>query len=222
VKVTPEDKEEKDIWENDSAVGTRIIEHQGRRFAYLPLCWLSGWLMRETLDRGFDLACESEGIIIDLRHGFGGGPAVEYIDPFLRTELQGITEESCLRGRRMPSQVAFAGPVIVLVNGNTRSGKELLAYYFQKSRRATLLGARTGGAVSGGRMHRICEDSLLYCCVAMITVDGQRLEGTGVAPDIEVPFDIRFAAGRDVQLDRAKDEMVELIRASPRHGSGAE
>jgi len=27
----------------------------------------------------------------------------------------------------------------------------------------------------------------------------------------EVPFDIRFAAGKDIQLERAKDEMVRLI-----------
>jgi C-terminal processing protease CtpA/Prc len=52
VKVTPEDREEKDIWENDSGVGTRIVEHQGHRFAYMPLGWLSGWLMREVSDRG--------------------------------------------------------------------------------------------------------------------------------------------------------------------------
>jgi carboxyl-terminal processing protease len=34
-------------------------------------------------------------------------------------------------------------------------------------------------------------------------VDGERLEGRGVAPDIEVPFDFRYAAGRDPQLERA-------------------
>jgi len=37
------------------------------------------------------------------------------------------------------------------------------------------------------------------------------LEGVGVEPDIDVPFDIRFAGGKDIQLERAKDEMVRLI-----------
>jgi carboxyl-terminal processing protease len=36
-------------------------------------------------------------------------------------------------------------------------------------------------------------------------VDGERLEGRGVAPDIEVPFDFRYAAGKDTQLARALD-----------------
>jgi len=35
----------------------------------------------------------------------------------------------------------------------------------------------------------------------MIVVDGKCLEGVGVEPDIVVPFDVRFAAGRDVQLE---------------------
>jgi C-terminal processing protease CtpA/Prc len=56
----------------------------------------------------------------------------------------------------------------------------------------------------------------------LLEVDGRRLEGTGVEPDIEVPFDIRFAAGRDVQFERAKDEMVKLIGASSRHGNDPE
>jgi carboxyl-terminal processing protease len=42
-------------------------------------------------------------------------------------------------------------------------------------------------------------------------IDGKRLEGVGVKPDIEVPFDIRFTAGKDIQLERAKDEIVRLI-----------
>jgi carboxyl-terminal processing protease len=54
---------------------------------------------------------------------------------------------------------------------------------------------------------------LLYGAV-MVVVDGKRLEGVGVEPDIEVPFDIRFAGGRDIQLERAKDEMVKLIELS--------
>ena len=108
--------------------------------------------------------------------------------------------------------------MIVLINGDSRSGKELLAWYFKKTRRATLLGERTAGSVSGGRLIRICDESVLYCCVSMITIDGKRLEGAGIEPDIEVPFDIRFAAGQDPQLDRAKEELVRLseVPAAPR------
>jgi carboxyl-terminal processing protease len=136
---------------------------------------------------------------------------VEYIDPFLRTGLQGTTVESVHRAKKSSSLIAFNGPIIVLTDARTRSGKELLAYYFKKTGRATLLGERTGGYFSGGRMIRICEGSLLYVCVAMMTVDGKPLEGVGVEPDIKVPFDIRFAAGRDLQLERAQEELTNRV-----------
>lgn len=213
LKLTPIDSEEKPLFEDDAEAQTRIIEHEGHRMAYLPLCWLNGWRMRGLLDRGLELAHDSEGMIIDLRHGFGGGPAIEYIDPFLRVDLRGLVEESVFRNQSFRTVVAYAGPVVVLIGGDSRSGKELLAYYFKRSGRAVLLGERTAGFVTGGRPTRICDESLLYHCVAMITVDGKRLEGVGVAPHIEVPFDIRFAAGNDIQLERAKQEMVKLIQA---------
>ena len=63
-------------------------------------------------------------------------------------------------------------------------------------------------------MERISQDSILYYSVYMKVVDGKRLEGIGVEPDIKVPFDICFAAGKDIQLERVKDEMVKLIEAS--------
>jgi len=166
------------------------------------------------LHKGFDLACESEGLIIDLRHGFGGSPQREYLDPFLRTELQGTTIRSVARGKKNSSPITYGGPIIVLTNDRTRSGKELLAYYFRKTGRATLLGERTGGYVSAGRPIRVCEDSLLYLCVAMMTVDGKPLDGAGIEPDIEVPFDVRFAAGQDIQLERAKEELAKRVQGS--------
>jgi carboxyl-terminal processing protease len=213
VRLTPIDREEKELFEADSQDRTGFITHEGRRFVYVPLWWLSGWQMRDVFDRACDLAGESQGMIIDLRYGFGGSPAIEYIDPFLRSGLQGIADESVLRDRKISSKVVFSGPVIVLINGDSRSGKELLAWYFKKTGRGTLLGERTAGSVTGGRLIRICDESVLYCCVSMITIDGKRLEGVGVEPDIQVPFDIRFAAGGDPQLDRAKAELVRLSEA---------
>ncbi len=53
------------------------------------------------------------------------------------------------------------------------------------------------------------ENAALYLAVLDGRVDGERLEGVGVAPDIEVPFDVRYANGRDPQLDRA----IEVIAA---------
>jgi carboxyl-terminal processing protease len=157
------------------------------------------------------MAEASEGMIIDIRDGFGGGPATEYIHLFLKGGLETITIESIYRDQKYKSTVGFSKPVIVLINGGSRSGKELLAYYFKKTCRGVLVGERTAGFVTGGNKRHISKDSFLYYGACMKVIDGKRLEGVGVEPDIEVPFDIRFAAGKDIQLEGAKDEMARLI-----------
>jgi carboxyl-terminal processing protease len=66
-----------------------------------------------------------------------------------------------------------------------------------------LIGQRTEGAVLAATASLIGDDGLLLLAVEDVLVDGQRLEGVGVAPTIEVSFDSRYAAGGDPQLDRA-------------------
>ena len=77
----------------------------------------------------------------------------------------------------------------------------------------------TAGAVTAGKLFVLSDGSLLYLAVGDVLVDGERLEGVGVAPDIEVPFDIRYAAGKDPQLDRAIE--VRLERLPPVMGGKA-
>jgi len=213
LKITPLDMKERDLFENDSREYIKkLFSHKGHQFSYIRLWWLSGQAMRMVLELGV-MAANSEGIIIDIRDGFGGGPPEEYVHPFLKG-LETITIESIYRDQKYKSTAGFSKPVIVLINGGSRSGKELLAYYFKKTGRGVLIGERTAGFVTGGNKRHISKDSFLYYAACMKVIDGKRLEGVGIEPDIEVPFDIRFAAGRDIQLERAKDEMVKLIEAS--------
>jgi hypothetical protein len=100
-------------------------------------------------------------------------------------------------------------PVALLINGGTRSGKEVLAYGFKKSGYGEAIGERTAGALLAGTAFLLSDGSLLILAVDDAEVDGERIEGKGVAPTIEVPFDIRYAAGKDPQLDKA----IEMVAA---------
>lgn len=211
VKVTPADNKERELFENASRASVEIVEHRGHRFAYARLWWLSGLAMRQVFASSLNMAEASEGMISDIRDGFGGGPYIEYIDPFLRSNQKPIVVESVYRANREKYDIGFNKPVIVLINNSSRSGKEVLAYCFKKWNKALLVGQRTAGYVTGGNIKQISQESFLYYGACMKFIDGKRLEGIGVEPDIEVPFDVRFAAGRDIQLERAKDEMVKLI-----------
>jgi len=214
LKVTPIDMKEKDRLGNDSYASLKTIEYRGHRFAYVRLWWLHGSEMKDTLEYGIHRANETEGIIIDIRDGYGGDMGYEFIAPFLQYGLGEVTVVSTERKRTFNFIAGCTKPVVVLINGGSRSGKEVLAYLFKKTGRGVLVGERTAGYVTGGKKKEISSDSILYYGAADMLIDGKRLEGVGVEPDIEVPFDIRFAAGKDIQLKRAKDEMVRLIEAS--------
>jgi len=101
--------------------------------------------------------------------------------------------------------VKWRKPVAALINGGTRSGKEVLAYGFKEYRLGELIGSRTEGAVLAATAFLVGkeQEGLLLLAVEDVLVDGKRLEGAGVEPTIEVAFDSRYAAGADPQLDRA-------------------
>jgi carboxyl-terminal processing protease len=111
-----------------------------------------------------------------------------------------VTERS---GETSLLDVKWRKPVAALINEGTRSGKEVLAYGFKRYGLGPLIGVRTEGAVLAATAFLIGDQGLLLLAVEDVLVDGQRLEGVGVTPTIEVPFDLRYAAGADPQLDRA-------------------
>ncbi len=211
LKVIPNDRKEEDWLGNDSHASLRTIEYKDHRFAYVRFWWLRGFTMREVLEYAIHVANETEGIIIDIRDGVGGDFGYEFIAPFLQYGLGETTVESIGRHQMFESVAGCNKPVVVLINGGSRSGKETLAYFFKKTGRGILVGEKTAGFVTGGRKKDISSDSFLYYATDMKVIDGKRLEGVGVEPDIEVPFDIRFAAGKDIQFERAKGEMVRMI-----------
>ena len=62
-----------------------------------------------------------------------------------------------------------------------------------------------------GRAFLLKDDSLLLLAVSDVQVDGERLERVGVAPTIEVPFPLEYAAGKDPQLDKAVEVLSRQI-----------
>jgi putative endonuclease len=57
--------------------------------------------------------------------------------------------------------------------------------------------------------------SLLYLAVTDCRVDGERLEGVGVTPDVEVEDRLPYAAGADSQRDKALDFAARSVPAAP-------
>jgi carboxyl-terminal processing protease len=143
---------------------------------------------------------DADALVWDLRDGWGGAEP-QYLDLFNpRAPTMQVTDRN---GETGVVDVKWRKPVAMLINGGTRSGKEVLAYGFKKYRIGELIGTRTEGAVLAATAFLIGDAGLLLLAVEDVLVDGQRLEGVGVTPNLEVAFDSRYAAGRDPQLERA-------------------
>jgi carboxyl-terminal processing protease len=143
---------------------------------------------------------DADALIWDLRDGWGGAHP-RYLNAFnpygptlTLTDRDGDANTVGFRWRK---------PVAMLINSGTRSGKEVLAYGFKKNGFGAVIGERTAGALLAGTAFLLSDGGLLILAVNDAAVDGERVEGKGVDPTIEVPFDIRYAAGQDPQLDKA-------------------
>ncbi len=143
---------------------------------------------------------DADALIWDLRDGWGGAQP-QYLDLF--NPHSPTMKVTARNGEIDLVDVKWRKPVAALINGGTRSGKEVLAYGFKEYRLGELIGSRTEGAVLAATAFLIGDDGLLLLAVEDVVVDGRRLEGAGVEPTIEVAFDSRYAAGADPQLERA-------------------
>jgi carboxyl-terminal processing protease len=186
----------------------RIIEANGRRIGYVRVWSYAGNEYQQELEEVLSEGKlkDADALIWDLRDGWGGAHP-RYLSVF---NTYGPT--LALTGRNGTTNLVgyrWGKPVAMLVNGGTRSGKEVLAYGFKKNGFGQVIGERTAGALLAGTAFLLSDGSLLILAVEDAAVDGERVEGKGVAPSIEVPFDLRYAAGKDPQLDKAIAVLAE-------------
>jgi len=153
---------------------------------------------------------DTEGLILDLRDGYGGNSLSE-LDFFYRNPAGYPNFVSHGRdGKTHTDIMYFDKPIVAIINDGARSGKELLAFSLKRSGRAVLVGQNTAGFVLAGKYFDLGERAALYLAVFDCTIGGVRLEGKGVAPDIEVD-DHCCQSGKNEQLKRATDKLLELV-----------
>ena len=202
IKVSPSDLHPNEMFLRGLKDSARVIVSDKTKIGYVHV-W--SYASRRTQSALEDLMAEgplkeADALVFDLRGGWGGAQP-QYLDLFNpRSPTMQVKDRN---GETGFVDVKWRKPVAMLINEGTRSGKEVLAYGFKEYRLGELIGHRTEGAVLAATAFLIGDDGLLLLAVEDVLVDGQRLEGVGVTPTIEVPFDWRYAAGGDPQLDRA-------------------
>ena len=163
------------------------------------------------------LQSDAWGIILDLRGNPGGllDVVVDVADEFLDGGI--ILYAADGEGDIIEDFPASSGglatdlPLIVLVDGGSASGSEVLAGALRDHERATLIGTITYGKGSVNILHELSDGSALYVTTARwLTPDLHLIEGVGLTPDIEVEITAEdIASGQDPQLESA----IEYLQA---------
>jgi carboxyl-terminal processing protease len=211
VVVVPQQTKPNEAFLKAMRESARVIHTQGVAIGYIHVWSYAGSQYQRLLEHEIFSGTlkEADALVLDLRDGWGGAQA-HYLDIF---NAQGPTVTMVDRhGDIAVANVKWRKPVVMLVNGGTRSGKEILAYGFKKYGLGEIIGTRTAGAVLAARAFLLSDGSLLILAVNDVFVDGQRLEGVGVTPTIEVSFPVEYAQGKDPQLERALELLSRSVR----------
>lgn len=190
---------------------TQIIERQGKKIGYVHIWSYADDLYQQQLEEDliYGRLRNADGLVLDLREGWGGA-SPNYLNIFTARGPSVTTIDR--KGKKSTFNYQWQKPVVALVNEGSRSGKEILAFGFQKYKIGQVVGSKTPGAVLAGTAFAMPDGSLLYLAVSDVFVDGQqRLEGKGIEPDINVSFILEYAQGADPQKERAIELVIEAL-----------
>lgn len=212
---------------NEQGLRTRAWVESNRRlvdklsggqlaYVYLPNTGQPGYT---SFNRYYFAQQEKKGAIIDERFN-GGGSAADYIIEVLQRDFDGYFNN--VAGDRYPFSSPAAGiwgPKVMIINEMAGSGGDFLPYMFKRRKIGLLVGKRTWG----GLVHTadtppfIDGGSMIAPRGGFFTRDGKwAVENEGVGPDIDVenwPKDV--IAGHDMQLERAVQEAMRLLKERP-------
>jgi carboxyl-terminal processing protease len=157
------------------------------------------------------LKADVDGIILDVRNNPGGllGEAINLAGFWVNGETVVVERIGDERREFAASGIAqLAGiPTVVLVNGGSASGSEILAGALQDYGMATLIGEQTFGKGSVQDYYEYPDSSAVKVTIAeWLTPFGRSINQVGIAPDIEVLYTIEdYNEKRTPQLQAAID-----------------
>ncbi len=182
-------------------------------YVYVPNTGQQGY---SYFKRYFFPQGDKDAIIVDERYN-GGGEVADYYIELLRRPLVSYWATRYGEPLRTPN-AAIMGPKVMIIDETAGSGGDLLPWMFRKFGLGTLVGRRTWGGLVGilGFPELMDGGRVTAPDLAIFTKDGWIVENEGIAPDVEVEQDpAAVAAGRDPQLDRAIEIVLEQLAKAP-------
>ncbi len=136
-----------------------------------------------------------KGLIVDLRNNPGGllNQAVKVADKFIASgiivSIEGRNKEQKMKFTAHSKGTLENYPLVVLVNGGSASGSEILAGALKDHGRALILGTQTFGKGSVQTIFPLKDGSGLKLTTARYyTPSGGSIQAMGITPNIIVPY----------------------------------
>jgi carboxyl-terminal processing protease len=135
-----------------------------------------------------------KGYVIDLRNSPGGlldqvvAVADEMLDRGEIVSTRGRTEATTQRFNAKPGDITNGKRIVVLINGGTASGSEIVAGALQDHKRATIIGTRSYGNGSIQTIFPLGPErgALRLTTSRYYTPSGSSIQAKGIVPNIEV------------------------------------
>lgn len=152
-----------------------------------------------------------KALVLDLRNNPGGllTTCVEIAKKLVpKGEIVSIVDKQGNKETYSSSLEAPEYPLVVLINKNSASASEILSGAIQDTKAGTIIGNTSYGKGSVQTILPMFEDDAVKLTIAKYyTPSGRSIDGTGIAPDIEINLDEN--ATLDTQLDKA----LEVLKA---------
>ena len=163
---------------------------------------------------------DARGIILDLRKNPGGllEEVVDVASHFLPDDTLVVSvarNQEILHVLNTRAGVLTTDlPMVVLVDGSSASGSEVLSGALQDYNRATIAGTKTFGKGSVNVLHPLSDGSGLYVTTARwLTPNGRLIEGEGIEPDYELDIE-NLEHEFDLENDEAIRWAIEYLTAN--------
>lgn len=169
----------------------RVYRTGDRCFGYIHFSYIHingvPELLREKLEGDFS-GCH--GLVLDLRGRGGNGVVVPTLIELLKS---------------------WDKPIVALVDRQSRSAKDVLAYELRRTRLAKLVGEKTAGAVIPGSFADVGYDTILMFPSFKMPRYTDLLELKPVEPDVFVERAGPYSAGHDPILKAGLAEIEKVV-----------